>query len=171
MGSWVLKDPRKIILKITRRTWPFNTFFIKLKFMIWSYIKLFGQVGVGLMFFQQFGGINGIIFYASETFKSAGKVFLRIKSAFFCFFLFFLEKKLKETLYSKLKTKSQFQIVGFASGSLGTILMACFQVMCIHYIFNPYNPDICWFFSIGTCNNISSSIDGQKWKKASPNGM
>ncbi|KAJ4778112.1 Major facilitator superfamily protein [Rhynchospora pubera] len=45
-------------------------------------------VGVGLMFFQQAGGINGIIFYASETFKSAG----------------------------------------FASGSLGTILMACFQV-------------------------------------------
>ncbi|OAY70657.1 Sugar transporter ERD6-like 16 [Ananas comosus] len=45
-------------------------------------------VGVGLMAFQQFGGINGIIFYASETFVSAG----------------------------------------FASGSLGTILMGCVQV-------------------------------------------
>ncbi|KAJ3681102.1 hypothetical protein LUZ60_015591 [Juncus effusus] len=45
-------------------------------------------VGVGLMFFQQFGGINGIIFYASETFVSAG----------------------------------------FASGSLGTILMGCIQI-------------------------------------------
>ncbi|XP_068661174.1 sugar transporter ERD6-like 16 [Aristolochia californica] len=29
-------------------------------------------VGVGLMIFQQFGGINGILFYASETFVSAG---------------------------------------------------------------------------------------------------
>ncbi|KAF3335877.1 hypothetical protein FCM35_KLT20384 [Carex littledalei] len=46
------------------------------------------MVGVGLMFFQQFGGVNGILFYASEIFKSAG----------------------------------------FASGSLGTILIACFQV-------------------------------------------
>ncbi|XP_078148292.1 sugar transporter ERD6-like 7 [Carex rostrata] len=45
-------------------------------------------VGVGLMFFQQFGGVNGILFYASEIFKSAG----------------------------------------FASGNLGTILIACFQV-------------------------------------------
>ncbi|KAJ8643589.1 hypothetical protein MRB53_005337 [Persea americana] len=29
-------------------------------------------VGVGLLIFQQFGGINGIGFYASETFVSAG---------------------------------------------------------------------------------------------------
>ncbi|KAG9457497.1 hypothetical protein H6P81_002005 [Aristolochia fimbriata] len=29
-------------------------------------------VGVGLMVFQQFGGINGILFYASETFVAAG---------------------------------------------------------------------------------------------------
>jgi len=28
---------------------------------------------VALMVFQQFGGINGIGFYASETFASAGK--------------------------------------------------------------------------------------------------
>ncbi|XP_022955838.1 sugar transporter ERD6-like 16 isoform X2 [Cucurbita moschata] len=30
------------------------------------------QIGVGLMVFQQFGGINGIGFFASETFASAG---------------------------------------------------------------------------------------------------
>ncbi|PPD82169.1 hypothetical protein GOBAR_DD20888 [Gossypium barbadense] len=30
------------------------------------------QIGVALMVFQQFGGINGISFYASETFASAG---------------------------------------------------------------------------------------------------
>ncbi|XP_011651013.1 sugar transporter ERD6-like 16 isoform X4 [Cucumis sativus] len=30
------------------------------------------QIGVGLMMFQQFGGINGIGFFASETFASAG---------------------------------------------------------------------------------------------------
>ncbi|KAM0950673.1 putative major facilitator, sugar transporter, major facilitator superfamily [Dioscorea sansibarensis] len=29
-------------------------------------------VGVGLMVFQQFGGVNGIIFYSSETFATAG---------------------------------------------------------------------------------------------------
>jgi hypothetical protein len=32
-----------------------------------------GQVGVGLMAFQQLGGVNGILFYASEVFVSAGK--------------------------------------------------------------------------------------------------
>jgi hypothetical protein len=31
-----------------------------------------GQVGVGLMALQQFGGVNGICFYASEIFVSAG---------------------------------------------------------------------------------------------------
>lgn len=31
------------------------------------------QVGVGLMVFQQLGGINGIGFYASEIFVSAGR--------------------------------------------------------------------------------------------------
>ncbi|KAK8635635.1 hypothetical protein V6N13_004362 [Hibiscus sabdariffa] len=30
------------------------------------------QIGVGLMMFQQFGGINGVGFYASQTFTSAG---------------------------------------------------------------------------------------------------
>jgi MFS transporter, SP family, ERD6-like sugar transporter len=31
-----------------------------------------GQVGVGLMALQQFGGVNSICFYASEIFVSAG---------------------------------------------------------------------------------------------------
>ncbi|XP_022851057.1 sugar transporter ERD6-like 7 [Olea europaea var. sylvestris] len=31
------------------------------------------QIGVGLMVFQQFGGINGICFYTSSIFESAGK--------------------------------------------------------------------------------------------------
>lgn len=31
------------------------------------------QVGVGLMIVQQFGGVNGIGFYASSIFVSAGK--------------------------------------------------------------------------------------------------
>lgn len=30
------------------------------------------KIGVGLMIFQQFGGINGICFYASSIFVSAG---------------------------------------------------------------------------------------------------
>lgn len=35
------------------------------------------QIGVGLMFFQQFGGINGICFYTSNIFESAGTFFKR----------------------------------------------------------------------------------------------
>lgn len=31
------------------------------------------QVGVGLMVFQQFGGVNAVFFYASAIFVSAGK--------------------------------------------------------------------------------------------------
>lgn len=34
----------------------------------------FEKIGVGLMVFQQFGGINGICFYASSIFASAGIV-------------------------------------------------------------------------------------------------
>ena len=30
------------------------------------------QVGVGIMILQQFGGANGIVFYASSIFKLAG---------------------------------------------------------------------------------------------------
>lgn len=37
-----------------------------------SFWLLNAQVGVGLMVFQQSGGINGIAFYASEIFVSAG---------------------------------------------------------------------------------------------------
>ncbi|CAN1284044.1 Sugar transporter ERD6-like 16 [Linum perenne] len=36
------------------------------------------QIGVALMVFQQFGGINGIGFYASETFASAGPSLAKI---------------------------------------------------------------------------------------------
>ena len=32
------------------------------------------QIAVGLMVFQQIGGINGVGFYASETFVAAGKL-------------------------------------------------------------------------------------------------
>ncbi|XP_062207072.1 sugar transporter ERD6-like 5 isoform X3 [Phragmites australis] len=35
-------------------------------------VTFHGQVGVGLMALQQFGGVNGILFYASEIFVSAG---------------------------------------------------------------------------------------------------
>lgn len=41
-------------------------------------------IGVGLMVFQQFVGINGILFYASETFVSAGKLTnLRLRRTWF----------------------------------------------------------------------------------------
>lgn len=32
------------------------------------------QIAVGLMIFQQIGGINGVGFYASQTFVAAGKL-------------------------------------------------------------------------------------------------
>lgn len=85
------------------------------------------------MFFQQFGGVNGILFYASEIFKSAGNL-LELNLCFFLVFFFIVKKKKKKgnpkfQVTCKLKTKIQFQFVGFASGNLGTILIACFQVM------------------------------------------
>ena len=40
---------------------------------VFTSFPFFGdQIGVGLMFFQQFGGINGICFYVSNIFESAG---------------------------------------------------------------------------------------------------
>ena len=40
--------------------------------MFLYYAFVFDQIGVGLMVFQQFGGINGICFYVSNIFESAG---------------------------------------------------------------------------------------------------
>lgn len=42
-------------------------------------IAVLYQVGVGLMFFQQFVGINGVIFYAQQIFVSAGYNLNRIQ--------------------------------------------------------------------------------------------
>ena len=39
----------------------------------WYILCQFDQIGVGLMVFQQFGGINGVCFYVSNIFESAGK--------------------------------------------------------------------------------------------------
>ena len=79
-----------------------------------TYTFLFGyyfQIGVGIMIFQQFNGINGISFYASETFALAGNsVFLY--TSFLMPFLpvFSLEiycliqlSKLQENLWQKLE--------------------------------------------------------------------
>jgi hypothetical protein len=44
----------------------------------------YAQVGVGLMIFQQLGGINGVGFYASSIFTSAG---MQISWSFCCHFL------------------------------------------------------------------------------------
>ena len=48
------------------------------------------------MFFQQFGGVNGILFYASEIFKSAGNLLVRIKSLFRPCFFFYCKKEEEE---------------------------------------------------------------------------
>lgn len=55
------------------------------------------QIGIGLMICQQFVGINGIGFYASETFASAGNSGL----ASLCFFhwSFFRNISLRELIF------------------------------------------------------------------------
>ena len=42
------------------------------RFCCFSKVGLHAQAGVGLMALQQLGGVNGILFYASEVFVSAG---------------------------------------------------------------------------------------------------
>lgn len=49
-------------------------------------IYFFNQIAFGLMVCQQFGGINGICFYTSSIFESAGGVSSFSLSFFFFFF-------------------------------------------------------------------------------------
>ena len=57
---------------------------IKVGLIFLANIKV-GLVGVGLMVLQQFGGVNGIAFYASAIFITAG----RKRIVFFLFLIFF----------------------------------------------------------------------------------
>lgn len=43
------------------------------------------QIGIGLLVLQQLSGINGILFYASNIFKAAGKYLEKLKSEMFYF--------------------------------------------------------------------------------------
>lgn len=76
---------------------------------------LYAQVGVGLMVFQQLGGINGVGFYASYIFSSAGNqmsvlLCCPFVTALYGFFFF------------------DFIITSGFSGKLGTILIGIIQV-------------------------------------------
>jgi MFS transporter, SP family, ERD6-like sugar transporter len=75
---------------------------------------LSAQVGVGLMIFQQLGGINGVGFYASYIFTSAGTQLCLLLC---CLFLI-------TVLY---KYVNFIKTSGF-SGKLGTILIGIIQV-------------------------------------------
>jgi hypothetical protein len=58
--------------------------FCQLNFEFDNVKLLYAQVGVGLMIFQQLGGINGVGFYASYIFTSAGT---QLCLLLFCLFL------------------------------------------------------------------------------------
>lgn len=74
--------------------------------------KILGaKIGVGLMVLQNFGGYNGISYYASETVVSAGIFFYDTLK--FCFQVAF---------------HTSDSTAGFSSGDLGTILMGAIQV-------------------------------------------
>lgn len=67
---------------------------------------------------QQFGGINGIGFYASETFAEAGKIIALNKLEYgFCCYSFLL----KTYVLPIISTAG-------LSGNIGTIAYACVQV-------------------------------------------
>jgi len=74
---------------------------------------LYAQVGVGLMVFQQLGGINGVGFYASYIFHSAG---MQMSLILCCPFV--------TVLYEYVA----FIITAGFSGKLGTILIGIIQV-------------------------------------------
>ncbi|KAL6191049.1 hypothetical protein ACLB2K_037442 [Fragaria x ananassa] len=76
-------------------------------------------IGVGLMVFQQFGGINGIGFYASQTFEEAG-IQLQLCTSFHTVVPTNLTCK---TYYISLMPNSS----GISS-KIGTIAYACVQV-------------------------------------------
>ncbi|XWS76473.1 hypothetical protein CRYUN_Cryun01aG0179200 [Craigia yunnanensis] len=72
-------------------------------------------IGVGLMMFQQFGGLSGIGFYASETFTSAGyKISELVLTGFLP-----LNLSIADII-------EELSIAGFSSGKIGIIACACF---------------------------------------------
>ncbi|XP_021760654.1 sugar transporter ERD6-like 7 [Chenopodium quinoa] len=78
-------------------------------------------IGVGLMIFQQFGGINGICFYASNIFKMAG--FSPKLGTIIYTFLQVVITCVGATLIDKLGRKP-LQLVSAAGASVGFILVA-----------------------------------------------
>ena len=77
------------------------------------------QVGVGITILQQFGGANGIVFYASSIFKLAGiERFLNISPY------------IGVALLGKHNTKTLYHlfIAGFST-EIGTTAMAVAQVL------------------------------------------
>uniref|UniRef100_A0A803LHS6 Major facilitator superfamily (MFS) profile domain-containing protein n=1 Tax=Chenopodium quinoa TaxID=63459 RepID=A0A803LHS6_CHEQI len=79
------------------------------------------EIGVGLMIFQQFGGINGICFYASNIFKMAG--FSPKLGTIIYTFLQVVITCVGATLIDKLGRKP-LQLVSAAGASVGFILVA-----------------------------------------------
>lgn len=64
------------------------------------------------MAFQQFGGVNGICFYASAIFVSAGKIGIMFKN---------LTRWLLKSCFLGCKS-------GFSSGAMGLVIMAILNV-------------------------------------------
>lgn len=76
------------------------------------------QVGIGLLVLQQLGGINGVLFYSSTIFASAGRV---SKSLSLTFGMFHRENKHASLFH--------FFHLGVSSSNVATFGVGAVQVM------------------------------------------
>ena len=117
------------------------------------------------MVFQQFVGINGIGFYASETFAEAGNKNKPHNSSFHADFFFFSAKHIHFLSH---------QTAGFSSSKVGTIAYACVQVLNLPLMSSKTSKHF-WlltfeYYLTGPNNCGWSNFDGQIRKKTSYNG-
>lgn len=119
-----------------------STIFLSLRVISWlNDLWNDPQIGVGLMFFQQFGGINGVSFYVSETFAAAGKHVV-VRTMLVCLKLPKSQKNFTEKSPSQLKIRDKN--LNFFSVNTLKILITLIVHIC---------RDIreCWNYSL--CNN------------------
>ncbi|KAK9002196.1 hypothetical protein V6N11_024882 [Hibiscus sabdariffa] len=78
-------------------------------------------IGVGLMMFQQFGGINGVGFYASQTFTSAGFIDRHILRMLYCSYLISNEVNVHAKTSKQLMSECQQIFEGSFAVGMGAV--------------------------------------------------